>query len=376
MLSYESFPKGTRVFPLRDDFIRYLESYAEGHQLAVQFGVEVKRIDRCGGSWKLATSGGERTARHVIVATGYMHTPRRPDWPGLDLYRGRLLHSLDYRNAEPFRGADVLVVGAGSSAMDIAADLAHGGAARVRVAVRTQPNLMRRAPFGLPSDLIGTALFRLPERRADEIDRILRRITIGSLAELGLTLPDEGSYSRARRTGSGPTVVDRTVLQAIKSRRIEIVAGVSSVNAGGVRLIDGNTVLPEVIIAATGFTTGLAEMVGHLGVLDDRMLPLVSGGPAALPGLRFSGFVANIRSQYKEALRVAEQVAHEVSYGLDAAIQLGKSLVRSWSLRQKRAERSGLSAGSWEPVVSGPAQGFVQQSCCEQFADSAQAHEP
>ena len=312
VLSREPFPKGTPVFPVRDDFTRYLGSYAESNRLSVQFGVEVKRIDRCDGKWQLATSAGELTARQVIIATGLMHTPRYPDWPGLDLYPGRLLHSVQYRNAEPFRSADVLVVGAGSSAMDIATDLARGGAGRVRVVVRTQPNLMYRAPFGVPGDLVSTALFRLRSQQADAIDRFLRRITIGNLAEWGLTVPHEGSFTRARRTGSGPTIVDKAVLQAIKSRRVEIIAGVSSVDADGVRLIDGTTVHPDVIIAATGFTPGLTELVGHLDVLNDRGVPLASGGPAVLPGLRFSGFVAHTRSQYKDALRVAEQIAQEL----------------------------------------------------------------
>lgn len=347
-LSGEPFPKGIPVFPLRDDFVRYLESYAESHRLSVHSGVEVKRVDRCDGNWQLATSAGELTARQVIIATGHMHTPRLPEWPGLDLYPGRFLHSVEYRNAEPFRNADVLVVGSGSSAIDIATDLAYGGAGRVRIAVRSQPNLLRRAPLGLPGDLVATALFRLPSRRADGIDRILRRITIGPLVEWGLTVPDEGIYTRGRRTGSGPTVVDRPVFQAIKSRRIEIVAGVSSVDVDDVRLIDGNTVRPDVIIAATGFSSGLAELVGHLGVLDDRGLPLASGGPAVLPGLRFSGFVANIRSQYKDALRVAEEVARElIPHGVL------RSYMSYWIAPARRSDERG-DGGPKRPAA-GPA---------------------
>jgi cation diffusion facilitator CzcD-associated flavoprotein CzcO len=314
-LSGARFPKGTPVFPVRDEFVRYLGSYAESHQLPVRYGVEVKRIDRADGRWLLATSDGERTASQVVISTGYMHTPRRPDWPGLDLYHGRLLHSAEYRDAEPFRNADVLVVGAGSSAMDIATDLAQGRAGRVRVAVRSQPNLLRRAPLGLPSDLLFSALFRLPPECADQIDRLLRRITIGPLVAHGLTVPDEGPYTRARRTGSGPTVVDQAVFRAIRTRRIEVVAAVSAVDADGVRLVDGSSVRPDVIIAATGFTTGLTDLVGHLGVLDDCGFPLAAGGPATLPGLRFSGYVANIRNQYKDAIRVAEQVAEEIIHG-------------------------------------------------------------
>lgn len=318
-LSREAFPRRTQAFPVRDDYVRYLAAYAESHRLSVQFGAAVDWIDRVDDRWRLSTSVGPLTAGHVVIATGFQHTPRHPDWPGLHLYPGRVLHSAEYRNPGPFRDADVLVVGAGCSALDIAHDLAQGGAGRVRVAVRSQPNLLRRAPLGLPSDLLALLQFRLPARIADHTDRALRRITIGDLTAWGLTPPDEGSFTRARRTGSGPTIVDKPVITAIKSGRIEIVAGVDHADADGVRLSDGSAVRPDVIIAATGYTSGLVRLVGHLGVLDDRGLPLASGGPALLPGLRFSGFVANIRNQYLEAVRVAGQVAQELtSPGLPA----------------------------------------------------------
>jgi cation diffusion facilitator CzcD-associated flavoprotein CzcO len=312
-LSGEPFPKRTPVFPRRDDYVRYLESYAGRHRLSVQFHVGVNRIDRLDDRWCLSTSDGQRSARQIVIATGFQHTPRLPDWPGLDRYPGRLLHASEYRTPEPYRCADVLVVGAGCSALDIANDLAQGGAKRIRVAVRSRPNLLRRAPLGLPSDLLALLQFRLPPPVADRSDRMLRRITIGDLAAWGLTPPDEGSFTRARRTGSGPTIVDKPVIAAIKSGRIEIVVEVASAGPDGLRLIDGSTVRPDAIIAATGYTSGLLPLVGHLGVLDDRGLPLESGGPALLPGLRFSGFVANIRNQYLEAVRVAEQIVQELT---------------------------------------------------------------
>ena len=140
-LSREPFPRSAGVFPTRDDFVRYLESYAERYEARVRYGVRVDRIDPCDGGWLVATSDGDRVARQVVVAMGHEHTPRLPDWPGRHAFSGQVLHASEYRNATGFAGADVLVVGAGNSAMDIAYDLAVGGAARVRIAVRTQPNI-------------------------------------------------------------------------------------------------------------------------------------------------------------------------------------------------------------------------------------------
>jgi cation diffusion facilitator CzcD-associated flavoprotein CzcO len=312
-LTGDRFPAGTPVFPVRDDYVRYLESYAKRHDLPVRFGLQVDRIDRRGDEWLLATSAGDLTAGQVIVATGHQHTPRLPDWPGLGQYQGRFLHSAGYRNSEQFRGDDVLVAGAGSSAMDIAYDLAQGGAARVRVSVRSQPHMLMRASGPLPSDLLALALFPMPKWLADHVARLVRRWTVGDLAPWGLPEPREGMFTHLQRTGRTPTLVDRAVLEAIRARRVEIVAGVSSVTADEVRLADGTALWPDAIIAATGFGTGLEPVAGHLGVLDARGLPRASGGPAVAPGLRFTGYVPNIRNLDHEARSVAEQVSRELA---------------------------------------------------------------
>lgn len=312
-LSGDRYPQGIPAFPARDQFVRYLESYAERHDLSVRFGVEVDRIDRGRDGWRVATSAGDLEARHVIMATGREHTPRMPAWPGLEHYQGRLLHSSEYRNPGGFRDADVLVVGAGSSALDIAYDLAQGGAARVRVSVRSQPQVLARTCGPLPTYFLLGLLFRLSTRRADSVMRRVRRWTIGDLSPWGLTDPPEGLFTWTVRTGEHPTVVDAKVIAAIKAGRVEIVPNVSSVTEQEVLLDDGSALRPDTIIAATGFTSGLEPIVGHLGVLDDRGGPRAFGGPAVLPGLRFACHVANIYNIDHDTRAVAEQVSRELA---------------------------------------------------------------
>lgn len=310
-LSGDRLPAGTPMFPTRDQFVDYLESYVRRHDLLIRFGVVVDRIDRCGDNLRVRTSAGDLTARHVIVATGQQHTPRLPEWPGMHHYQGRLLHSSQYLNATSFRGADVLVVGAGSSGLDIATDLAQGGAARVRVSVRTQPHMLMRASGPLPSHLVELGLMRVPVRLADRLASLLRRCTVGDLSDYGFTEPEEGMLTYMTRVGRPPSLIDRPFIKALKERQIEIVADVWSATAGGVILSDGTALQPDAIIAATGFTTGLEPMVGHLGVLGDRGLPRAFGGPAVIPGLRFTGYVPNILNHDHDARMVAGQVSRE-----------------------------------------------------------------
>jgi cation diffusion facilitator CzcD-associated flavoprotein CzcO len=314
-LPHSRYPKQAGTFPSRDQVVDYLGDYARRNKLDVRLGTTVERIDRDDGRWALETPAGTETAPQVIVATGHQHTPSIPAWPGRERWRGRLLHVAQYRNAAPFQGADVLVVGAGCSGMEIAYDLAEGGAGRVRIAVRTQPNIMLRQSGPLPGDLPALVLLRLPARIADGVERLVRRRTIGDLSAYGLTVPAEGVFSRSHRLGRAPAIVDKAVIQAIRERRIGITAAVQSFQQTSVLLDDGAQVQPDVIIAATGYTSGLERLVRHLDVLDERTLPRVHGGAAARPGLRFIGYQprpAQIGYVGKEATRAADQIRREL----------------------------------------------------------------
>jgi cation diffusion facilitator CzcD-associated flavoprotein CzcO len=305
----EPYPRAAGTFPSRDQMVSYLEGYASGKSVDVRLNTGVERIDRNEGTWLLRTSTGDLSAEHVIVASGYAHTPYIPDWPGRDEFRGGLLHAADYRNPDAFRDREVLVVGPGCSGMEIAYDLVEGGVRRVRLAVRTPPNILVRAPLG---PLFARALLKLGPRRADRVMPVIRRLEIGDLTEYGLPQPEEGIFSRLNRLGVAPAIVDKEVIQAIKERRIEIVAGVESLDESGVALADGTRIEPDAVIAATGYRTGLEPVVGHLGVLSERGVPRPPNGDEAAPGLRFIGFLprpAHLGLIAREATRVAEAVA-------------------------------------------------------------------
>jgi cation diffusion facilitator CzcD-associated flavoprotein CzcO len=281
------YARGTGTFPPRDEVVRYLEEYAASRALDVRLNTSVERIDREGDSWRLRTSTGDVAARHVIVATGHSHTPFMPSWPGREAFGGRLLHAADYRNPAAFHAADVLVVGSGCSGMEIAYELASGGAARVRLAVRTSPNILVRSPVG---PILARLVIKLGTARADKIMRAVQQRTVGDLTPYGLPIPEEGIASRLARLGVAPAIIDKEAVQAIKDRRFDVVAAVERLDSSGVALADGSRIEPDVVIAATGYHTGLKPMVGHLGVLDDHGKPRVRSGEAA-PGLRFIGYI-------------------------------------------------------------------------------------
>ena len=310
------FPKGTPMFPTRDQVVKHLQEHAHEDGVDVGLRTSVDRIERDGGGWRLETSEGERRAAQVVVATGYENAPLVPDWPGRHEFGGTLLHSREYRNPEPYRGRKVLVVGPGCSGMEIAYDLAEGGAEKVWLSARTPPNILtRQGPGGIPGDMLGVALLNFPPRFADAVARFGRRMGVGDLTEYGLPVPDEGVFSRMYRLGVAPAIVDMEVIEAIKARRIEVMRGVASLDETGVRLDDGVRVEPDVVVCATGYRRGLDSLVGHLGVLNERGLPRATGEDSAAPGLRFIGFVprpGQIGYAAKQAKRAAKAIAHEL----------------------------------------------------------------
>lgn len=305
-------PRRYGRWPKRDDMVDYFDSYVRRQGIRLGLGVTVTRVDRDGGRWSVTTEGETYTADALVIATGNYHTPALPAWPGMEGYTGELLHSADYRNPWPFTGRDVLVVGAGNSATDIALQLGDGVASRVRLAVRQPPHLVPRSAVGIPVDAFSVALHRLPVPVVDHAAALVSRLWFGDLTSAGLPAPRRGIYRALLDDGSVPTLGDDLVPQ-VRAGRIEVIAAVESFDGDAVVLADGRTIHPDVVIGATGYRHGLEPLVGHLDVLDEDGAPLVNGLPAAAPGIWFAGYdepiIGPLQSFRMQAGPLAEGVA-------------------------------------------------------------------
>ncbi|KUM72431.1 flavin-containing monooxygenase [Streptomyces curacoi] len=304
----------------RDDVVRYLEKYAEHHDLEIVTGVEVSRVEPSpdGSGWLLrATGGRELTGAAVVVATGHNHTPRIPDWPGRGSYSGEFLHAGEYRNPAPYAGREVLVVGVGNTGAEIAVDLVEGGASRVRLAVRTAPHIVRRSTAGWPAQFTSILVRRLPVGLVDRLAKPVAKLSVPDLSAHGLPRPGTGLYSRVKE-GAIP-VLDVGLIDAVRRGRIEIVAAVDGFEDGKVVLTDGTRLSPDAVIAATGYVRALEDLVGHLGVLDAHGKPVVRGArtPAHASGLYFTGYTnpisGNLREMAIDAQKIAKAIAGDGS---------------------------------------------------------------
>ena len=310
-------PRRYGRYVARDDVVDYLERYAAHHDLRTRLGTEVRRLDRADTGWQVRTDRGDLLVDQVVVATGYNHTPFLPDWPGRDGFTGELLHASAYRNAAPYSGRDVLVVGAGNTGAEIAVDLVEGGARTVRLAVRTPPNIVRREIGGLPTQAVSMLVRHVPPPVVDRMIRAVQRATVPDLAELGLPRPEVGVYTRIVRDGAIP-ILDVGFIDAVRRRQVEVVAAVVALDGREVTLADGDRVAPDAVIVATGYRRGLESLVGHLGVLDPAGRPRVTGArtdPAA-PGMWFTGYTTPISGMFRElaidARRISRAIRREV----------------------------------------------------------------
>jgi putative flavoprotein involved in K+ transport len=134
-LPYLQFPPNWPVYIPKDKLANWFESYAEAMELNYWTGTEFEgaSYDESAKRWNatLRCADGSRRElhpRHLVLATGVSGIPHVPDIPELAGFGGKVMHSHEYRDAEPWRGKRVIVIGTGTSGHDIAQDLCSAGA--------------------------------------------------------------------------------------------------------------------------------------------------------------------------------------------------------------------------------------------------------
>ena len=299
-LPYLPFPDTWPVFCPKDKIADWLEAYALIFELDAWTGTtcESAVYDDAAGEWAVSVrreNGGKiaLSPRQLVFCTGAYGPPRLPSFKGQDDYRGTVLHSSQYTSGAPYKGKQALVIGAGSSAHDVAFDLWEAGAdvtlfqRRASIVVRSE-TLMDMAfeiysedaiESGLDTekaDFLGAstpyALFadqqirlydRIKERDAGFYDRLG---AAGFLYDFGED--DSGLMMRALRTASG-YYIDVGTSELISNGSIRILAGdeIDCLTPDGVRFESGREEQADVIVACTGYQS-MNEAVA--GIVDRK----------------------------------------------------------------------------------------------------------
>ncbi|WP_253772346.1 NAD(P)-binding domain-containing protein [Goodfellowiella coeruleoviolacea] len=239
----------------------YFAAYEQHFHLPVRRPVRVRAVRRDPADRLLVqTSAGTWAARAVINATGTWDQPFWPRYPGQAEFTGRQLHTADYRGNAEFAGQHVVVVGGGSSAVQLLSEIAE---------VATTTWVTRRPP-------------RLRERFTPEEGRAAVAV-VDQRVRAGLP---PGSVVSATGLPLTPQV------RAAVARRLPMF---DRITPTGVAWADGRRIRADAILWATGFRPALA----HLAPLGLRE----PGG-----GIRVDGTRA-----------VAEPRLHLVGYGPSAS---------------------------------------------------------
>ncbi|MDZ4336361.1 MAG: NAD(P)-binding domain-containing protein [Pseudomonas sp.] len=250
------FPAAPDHYPTRDEVVHYLATYAEHVQLPIRQGIQVTHIDQHDGGFQVTAADGQRfLAGAVIVASGAFSRPYLPDIPGLEHFSGTRLHSADYRNAEPFHGQRIIVIGAANSAVQIAYDLAQVASVTLatREAVRFTPQRILGADFHSWMKWTGLEKTRW-------------------LSDQSTPVLDDGTYRKALKNGYFTQK-----------------AMFTQVTASGIVWADGQHEAVDSLVFATGYRPNLPFLEG-LPVLDARGQVAQRDGRALhVPGLYFVG---------------------------------------------------------------------------------------
>jgi dimethylaniline monooxygenase (N-oxide forming) len=291
------FPDDYPDFPTRAQFLDYLFTYADHFDLLphIRFLTQVESVlPAQGGGWcvLVRSLSGKAVATEerfdaVMVCTGFNSKPSIPDFPGLESFRGQLLHSASYKGPEAFAGKRVVVVGASSSASDVAVELSCA-APGLLLSVRRGTWITPRYIDGRPADLrVSRFVSRLPMKLRQ---RNIQRLILDEYTRLGiapgkyLPLP-EFDFNRVRLT---PGI---ELLQQLQAGAIVAKPAIERLEGGEVVFVDGTRAAADAIIAATGYHIRLPFVdPSVVEVTGDTMWLYRHVFPPDRPGLAFIGF--------------------------------------------------------------------------------------
>jgi cation diffusion facilitator CzcD-associated flavoprotein CzcO len=250
-------PASYPLYPRHSDMAAYLRSFAEwaGVLDDVELRTEVVSVEQDPDlGWTVVSRDADgvlvtRRFDHVIVASGHHSQPVLPDPlpPGAEDFRGRILHSMDYRTGAEFAGRNVVVVGLGASAVDIAADLSRH-ASRTLLSVRRGLHVIPKQLFGLPVDEIADAPWfsAMPFAEQRQFVETALRVARGRMSDYGLPEPDHPVFS------SAVTISDE-ILSRIRHGMVVPRPAIASFDGDRVVFSDGTAEEADAVVYCTGY---------------------------------------------------------------------------------------------------------------------------
>ena len=277
---------------------RYLEGFAQDSGVVshIRFGTEVRVATWRDGAWEVTLGDGSTEVFDVVVAaTGFLHVPKRPTFPGVDTFQGGSWHSSEWDHSVDLAGKRIGVVGMGSSGIQIVSELGKQGRdvthfirtpQWIQIRANKRISLFERLLLRVPSlatywdrrvmklriDTEGSETWRLvpgPEREVQTqrfYDEIAAAVPDPELLAK-ITPKDPPGCKRIPKSPDYYDVIQRPNVQPV-------FAGVQRVSETGLVDTDGTEHQLDVIVYATGFETHAymrpMDVIGPDGMTIDK----------------------------------------------------------------------------------------------------------
>jgi cation diffusion facilitator CzcD-associated flavoprotein CzcO len=251
-LAFEDFPvpKDWPDFPHHAQLFQYFKDYVDhfGVRETITFNTKVMKAVREGPLWNVTLSTGETRAYDVlIVANGHHWDQRVPSYPGT--FNGPHFHSHQYR--DPFdpvdmRGKNVVVVGMGNSAMDIASELSQRPICKnLFVSARRGVWVLPKYMGGQPADKAAMPAW-MPRSIGLALARSAIKKAVGDMETYGLPKPDHKVLE------AHPSVSGEFLTRA-GCGDIKMKPAIKALEGDNVRFVDDSVEQIDAIIYATGY---------------------------------------------------------------------------------------------------------------------------
>jgi putative flavoprotein involved in K+ transport len=241
-------------FPKKDDVAEYLESYAEQFSIPVRLSTHVKQLIKADDNYVAITTTGNIEARNVVIATGPFHKPFIPEINENASPKLFQIHSSLYQRPSQLPDGAVLIVGAGNSGAQIAAELA-----------KTREVFLscgHKLSF-VPAEILGRTLFWWLDKFG------ILKVNAKSLL---------GRFLRKKEP-----VIGTELKSLIKRGEVKVKERLVSIDGNEAEFIDGSKIRIDAIIWASGFqrdfnwiqADGVLHSYGEL--VHERGVSLVKG---------------------------------------------------------------------------------------------------
>lgn len=325
-MAYSDFPMPEDYPPYarHDQVAAYFEDYVDhfGFRHTITFDTTVEDVSRTADDrWDVRVTGPggteTRTYDAVLVANGHHWDPRWPDpaYPGT--FDGEQIHAHDYRSAEELAGRDVVVVGAGNSAMDIAVESSLT-ARTTTWSVRRTEWVLRKFFLGKPSDQGLLPPGWVPWWVTAARLRI-GAMSAGSMTKYGLPAP-------THKPGQSHPVQSERIRERLAAGAITPRPGIERLDGDRVVFVDGSSAPADLLVWATGYRVSFPFFKPELVSAQDNELPLWKRTVHPdLPGLYFLGLLQPLGAVMPlaeaQAAWIAETLAGRYVPPSDAAIR-------------------------------------------------------